>query len=274
MDDLSIRRVAIHLTWRCTLRCEKCGAYIPKIYELGRAFDYEYDQIRQSLLSLFDLVERIDVITLTGGEAILHRNIVDLCEFLLKRQEKFGRLDFQTNGTVLFSDELLSVMAKSSKLTFFIDNYGPNISTNVERNVERCKQRGVRYQVRKYYGEDAHMNGWIDWSPRKEKISREAAQKQFMKCANGRPDRRPFVIYGNLLTVCAMPYCRYSIGAQPLEDILTLDLTDERLALEEKRERLLEMRDTEFNPGCQYCCGIGVDQDVKRYPAGEQVERT
>ena len=186
---------------------------------------------------MFDLVERIDVITLTGGEAILHRNIVDLCEFLLERQEKFGRLDFQTNGTVLFSDELLSVMAKSSKLTFFIDNYGPNISTNVERNVERCKQRGVRYQVRKYYGEDAH-------------------------------------IYGNLLTVCAMPYCRYSIGAQPLEDILTLDLTDERLALEEKRERLLEMRDTEFNPGCQYCCGIGVDQDVKRYPAGEQVERT
>ena len=118
------------------------------------------------------------------------------------------------------------------------------------------------------------MNGWIDWSPRAEKISIEAAQKQFMKCANGRPDRRPFVIYGNILTVCAMPYCRYSIGAQPLEDILMLDLTDQGLTLEEKRARLLEMRDTNFNPGCQYCCGIGVDPDAKRYPAGKQVERT
>ena len=57
-------------------------------------------------------------------------------------------------------------------------------------------------------------------------------------------------------------------------DMRLLEQVIERLALEEKRERLLEMRDTEFNPGCQYCCGIGVDQDVKRYPAGEQVERT
>lgn len=273
MGELSIRRVAIHLTWRCTLRCEKCGAYIPKIYEQGRIFDYEYTQIKQSLLTLFDLVDRIDVITLTGGEAILHKNIVDLCTFLLEHQEKFGRLDFQTNGTVLFSDELLAVMAKSNKMTFFIDHYGPGISTKVEQNVDRCKRWGVNHQVRKYYGEDAHMNGWIDWSPRTEKISKKAAQEQFMKCANGRPDRRPFVIYGNLLTVCAMPYCRYSIGAQPLEDILMLDLADERLTLSEKRARLLEMRDTDFNPGCQYCCGIGIDPDAKRYPAGKQVER-
>lgn len=116
------------------------------------------------------------------------------------------------------------------------------------------------------------MNGWIDWSPRKEKISKEQAQKQFMLCANGRPDRRPFVIYGNLLTLCAMPYCRYRIGAQPLEDVLTLDLADDRMGLEEKRRRLLEMRDTDFNPGCQYCCGIGVDPNAKRYKAGEQVK--
>lgn len=273
MNNISIYRVAIHLTWRCTLRCEKCGAYIPEIYAKGLVFDYDYEEIRHSLLTLFDMVDMVDVITLTGGEAILHRNIIDLCNLLLEHQDKFKRVDFQTNGTVLFSDALLDVMAKSDKFTFFIDHYGPDISTKVEQNVELCRERCVNYTVRKYYGEDAHMNGWIDWSPRKDKISKDAAQKQFMLCANGRLDRRPFVIYGNLLTLCAMPFCRYQIGAQPLEDVLMLNLSDSQMKLEEKQQRLLEMRDTDFNPGCQYCCGIGVDPNAKRYKAGEQVKR-
>lgn len=273
MDNLSIRRVAIHLTWKCTLRCEKCGAYIPEIYNRGLAIDYEYKEINNSLTTLFELVDLVEVVTLTGGEAILHKNITDLCKFLLEHQNKFNRVDFQTNGTVIFPDTLLKVMAKSSKFVFFIDHYGPNVSTHVEENVELCKKWGVNYQVRKYYGEDAHMNGWIDWSPRQEKISKEAAQKQFMLCANGRPDRRPFVIYGNLLTLCAMPFCRYRIGAQPLEDVIILNLADMHMSLEEKRCRLLEMRDTDFNPGCQYCRGLGVDPNAKRYQAGKQIER-
>lgn len=273
MNSISVHRVAIHLTWRCTLRCEKCGAYIPASYEKGLDFDYDYEEIRQSLQTLFDMVDKIEIITLTGGEAILHKNIAELCEFLLENQNKFDRVDFQTNGTILFSDRLLSVMSKSEKLTFFIDHYGPGISTKVEQNAELCEKWGVRYKVRKYYGEDAHMNGWIDWSPREKKIDKETAKKQFSLCANGRPERRPFVIYGHLLTLCAMPFCRARIDAQPLEDVLLLDLADSGLTLQEKQKVLLEMRDTDYNPGCQYCCGLGVDPNAKRFKAGEQVKR-
>ncbi len=128
---LKINRIAIHLTWRCTLRCEKCGAYIPKMYEKGKIFDYDFEIIKQSVEKIFSLVDYSDVVTLTGGEAILHKDIVDICKFLLKYEQQFGRLDFQTNGTVLFKDELLNVMNKSEKFNFFIDNYGPDISTKV-----------------------------------------------------------------------------------------------------------------------------------------------
>lgn len=272
MSNIIVGRVAVHLTWRCTLRCEKCGAFIPKSYEKGLAFDYDYTEIKQSLTTLFEMVDTVNVITLTGGEAILHKNIVELCEFLFENENKFNRVDCQTNGTILFSEELLKAMSKSDKFRFFIDHYGPDISTKVEENVSFCEKMGVRYQVRKYYGEDAHMNGWIDWSPRKEKLDVETAKKQFSICANGRPDSRPFVLYGKLLTLCAMPFCRYRIGAQPLEDVLLLDLSNDQLSLQEKRERLLEMRDTEINPGCRYCSGIGVDANAKRYKAGEQVK--
>lgn len=273
MGNVSIHRVAIHLTWKCTLRCEKCGAFIPKSYEKGLAFDYAYDEIKRSLQTLFQMVDKIEVITLTGGEAILHKNIVDLCEFLYENEEKFGRVDFQTNGTVLFSEELLKVMAKSEKFIFFIDHYGPDISKRVDENVELCEKWGVRHQVRIYYGKDAHMNGWIDFSPRKEKIDKETAKKQFSLCANGRPERRPFVIYGNLLTLCAMPFCRARIDAQPMEDVLLLDLLDDGMTMQEKQKVLIEMRDTDFNPGCQYCYGLGVDPNAKRFRAGEQVKK-
>lgn len=272
MSNIIVNRVAIHLTWKCTLRCEKCGAFIPKSYEKGLAFDYDVSEIKHSLAILFQIVDTIDVVTLTGGEAILHKNIVELCEFLLENEVKFNRVDFQTNGTILFSEKLLKVLSKSNKFRFFIDHYGPEISTKVEQNVALCEKMRVNYEVRKYYGEDAHMNGWIDWSPRKEKIDIETAKKQFSICANGRPDKRPFVLYGKLLTLCAMPFCRYRIGAQPIEDVLLLDLLNEQMSLKDKQERLLEIRDTDFNPGCQYCCGIGVDKNAKRYKAGKQVK--
>jgi acyl carrier protein/organic radical activating enzyme len=272
MGDRILNRLAIHLTWKCTLRCEKCGAFIPESYEKKLDYDYDYDEIIQSLTTIFAITDTINVITLTGGEAILHRNIVELCEFLLENENKFNRLDFQTNGTIPFSEKLLKVMAKSNKFNLFIDHYGPDISTNVEQNTLICTKLGVKYQVRKYYGEDAHMNGWIDWSPRKEKIDMETAKKQFLKCANGHPTKRPFVLYGTKLTLCAMPFCRYRVGWQPLEDILMLDLADERLSLKEKEIRLLEMHNTEFNPGCQYCYGLGVDPNAERFQAGKQIE--
>ena len=100
MNDISIRRVAIHLTWRCTLRCEKCGAYIPKIYEMGKVFDYDYNQIKQSLLTLFNLVDKIDAITLTGGEEIRHKGIVAFCGVLLGHPEKYWGLGFSNNGGI------------------------------------------------------------------------------------------------------------------------------------------------------------------------------
>ena len=272
MSDRILNRLAIHLTWKCSLRCEKCGAFIPESYEKNLDFDYDYDEIKQSLTTLFAITDTINVITLTGGEAILHKNIVDLCEFLLENENKFNHVDFQTNGTILFSEKLLKVMAKSSKFNFFIDHYGPDISTKVDQNTLLCLKFGAKYQVRKYYGEDAHMNGWIDWSPRKEKIEMETAKKQFQMCANGHPTRRPFVLYGTKLTLCAMPFCRYRIGLQPIEDVLILDLSDVQLSLKEKEIRILEMHNTEFNPGCQYCYGIGVDPNAKRYQAGEQIK--
>ena len=270
MGNVVIDRVAIHLTWRCTLRCEKCSAFIPKSYELGLNFDYNLDEIILSLSTLLKITDSINVVTLTGGEAILHKNIVELCQFLLENEYKFNRIDFQTNGTILFPDKLLSVLAKSNKFILFIDNYAPNISTKTKQNVRLCEKYGIKYQVRKYYGANAYMNGWIDWSPRVEKIDAETAKKQFSNCANARPGRRVFVLYGKLLTLCAMPYCRYRIGAQPIDDILLLDLSNS-LSLKEKQECLVEMRDTELNPGCQYCCGLGVDQNVKRYKAGKQI---
>jgi len=272
VKNRNLNRLAIHLTWKCSLRCEKCGAFIPESYEKKLDFEYEYDEIIRSLTVLFEMTDNIKVITLTGGEAILHSKIAEICEFLYENEHKFDRLDFQTNGTIIFSEKLLKTMSKSSKFRFFIDHYGPDISKNVDSNELLCSEFGVKCHVRKYFGEESHMNGWIDWSPRKIKIDRETAKKQFHMCANGHPDKRPVVLYGSLLTLCAMPFCRYRLGWQPLEDILMLDLSDKEITVAEKERKLFEMHNAEYNPGCQYCYGLGVDSNAKRFQAGKQVD--
>lgn len=269
MEKLVMERVSCHVTERCNLRCKMCSAFIPTLYELGNVPEYDMDELISSFRTYFELVESVRMISISGGEPMLHPRLAELLEFLLQYEERFTKLEVFTNGTLTIPEPVLKVMAKSKKMLLFVDHYGPEISKKVDEIKELCEKYDVRYTVRIYYGEDMHMGGWFDKSFLKEKLSEEKAKEHFSKCVS----TNMFTIFGKELVYCPMPYVGSAIGAIPRSDVLGVRLVDDATTLEEKYEKLVELCNVDFLPGCAWCNGVGIYENVERFVPAEQLER-
>lgn len=272
MEKLIMDRVSCHVTAKCNLRCKMCAVFIPKLYEIGNVPEYNINDIKESFKTYFDLVDKVRLISLTGGEPLLYPQLAELIEYLMEYEQSFSKLEVFTNGTLAISEPLLKTLSKSTKTVLFVDHYGPKISKKVDEIERLCKKFNVKYMVRKYYGDDAHLGGWVDRSILDEKLSDEVAKAHFSKCVVAKEGQRLFTIFGKYLAFCATPYCGYRIGALPERDVLGIDLSDANTTIEEKREKLIQMCNVDFNPGCAWCNGLGVYEDVERFIPGEQVE--
>ena len=272
MKKLTMDRVSCHVTARCNLRCKMCAVYIPKLYEIGNVPEYPVADIKSSFRTYFELVEQVRLISITGGEPMLYPYLGELLEYLLNYEELFSKLEVFTNGSLEIPEQVLRVMARSEKFTLFVDNYGPQISSKTDKVQQQCEMAGVRYTIRTYFGENAHMGGWVDRGILPEKLSEEKAREHSRKCVAGRPGDRLFTLFGHMLVFCATPYCGYRIGAVPKSDVLGVDLGDKHATLEEKGRQLREMCEAEFNPGCAWCNGMGIYKNMERFVPGEQVK--
>ena len=273
MKKLTMDRVSCHVTARCNLRCKMCAVYIPKLYELGNVPEYPITEIKNSFRTYFALTDQVRLISITGGEPMLYPDLAELLDYLRSYEKSFSKLEVFTNGSLEIPDPVLRSMAEFEKYTLFVDNYGPQISSKVRRIQQQCAEFGVRYTVRTYFGENAHMGGWVDRSILPERLSDEKAREHSRKCAAVSPGVRLFTIFGHMLVFCATPYCGYRIGAVPASDVLGIDLGDSGMSLEEKGSRLREMCEAEFNPGCAWCNGMGIYENMERFVPGEQVKK-
>ena len=272
MKKLIMDRVSCHVTARCNLRCKMCAVYIPKLYELGNVPEYDISDIKHSFKTYFELVERVRLISITGGEPMIYPHLAELIEYLLNYKESFSKLEVFTNGSITIPESVLKVLSKSEKIVLFVDNYGPEISQKVDEIEQKCKVFHVKYSIRKYFGKDAHMGGWINRNILPNRLSDEKAKEHSQKCVTGRLGGRLFTIFGRFITFCASPYCGYRIGAVPECDVLHVDLIDECTTLDEKYQKLCEMCNAKFNPGCAWCNGMGIYENMDRFVPGEQVK--
>lgn len=270
MEKLIMDRLSCHVTAKCNLRCKMCAVFIPKLYELGNVPEYDIGDIKNSFKTYFDIVDSVRKISLTGGEPLLYPHLAELIDFLSHYEDRYDKLEVFTNGAAKISEDVLLSLSKSKKSLLFIDNYGPDISKAIETVELNCKRFNVNFHTRKYYGEDAHLGGWVDRSTRTEKADNETAKFQFNRCFSAKRGGRTYVIFGRILTLCASPYCRYRIGEIPLSDVLTIDLGDKETSPHEKLQLLKKIDSVEFNPGCAWCRGLGVYENMERFKPGEQ----
>ncbi len=266
-NGLVIPQTGMLTTYKCNLKCKLCCTGSPYMRDDGR---FKYDDIVKSIDEYFKIFAFVDKFSLGGGEPQLRNDLPDIIEHAMQYKKQFSQLEVLTNGTLIFEDKLLNVLEKyNDKMFVMIDNYGESISKNAYKLADVLKSKNIIYEVRKYYGADAHCGGWIDLGDLSQKhFTEEETVTQFKKCAFGK--RIGYVIVDGALSFCARYARTVFCGVVDRIPGEYVDLLDDSISVEEKRKQFLELSKITHLSACAFCNGHC--EDSKRFEPAEQLK--
>jgi len=236
--------LALVVTTRCTLNCEKCGV------DLGGpdGVDFPVDQIVSDVKKLADAVDFINMIGPVGGEMLLYKNLYELL-VELEKIPNLGLIILSTNGTVPLKDERFYELISSPRFSVRISSYEGIVSDNIQKNVKKFVEKLDEHRVAYKYHRVGEWYDYTDWSYRNFSKERLARQES---CYG-----RGFYLYDGILTNCAVSLLAGLNNKMPLfkEDQVYL----RELSCNEILKRIRPFLDP-FNPrvvfnSCGYCDG-------------------
>lgn len=268
MKELRIDRGSLEITMRCTLKCKLCAAYAP-YYDIPPHYSAEY--CAKTLKKYFEIVDHVGDFSLSGGEALMHNEIDKIIRSVFQYKDQFARFLILTNGTLLFKESTIALLKEYSKIKnvqINISDYG-KVSNKVEALVEQLAKAEIQYRVINYHGDDVWCGGWIDYGDHSKKIfSLEERDEAGANCVFG--GLNSSLIHGGEIHRCGRAQYRMEKGIIPRNKKEYVDLFDDSLTVEEKKEILryviLEAKSTE---SCAHCNRMTADSP--RFPAAEQL---
>lgn len=122
MNRIVIPSVEYVITTRCTLRCRDCANYIPPI-PAEKQYTVSLEDFETDLNHLLAGAGKINLLTMMGGEPLLHRELPALMEAACRRKQ-IDHVLIITNGTLMISEPLLAVLGKyKKKCSVTVSNY-------------------------------------------------------------------------------------------------------------------------------------------------------
>jgi hypothetical protein len=269
-SDLHLYRCALTATLRCNLKCKLCITYSP-YYE--NPPHYDLATLNRGIDEFFKTVGSVGNFVISGGDPLLQKALPGVVERLCEKYYgRVSKIEIITNGSILPTNSLLKVCARYAKIAFLVDNYGENLSRRVDEISAALSRHNIKHSVRKYCGDDAHMGGWVDFSDLELKYPTGAEREaRFSKCAQIQKFNScfPFPIVGGKLFPCpALRRC-VELGKVPESRSEVLDLFDETLSQEYRRNWFENLKSIKSLSACAYCHGMC--DDSPRRPPAEQL---
>lgn len=148
LDKICIDRIEVFVTSFCPLKCEKCIAYIPYFKQYTHT---PIDKLKDDADCLFSNVDYIGKYKVLGGDALSYPYLHDYIEYICNKYgEKIGSIRIGTNGTILPSNELLSLFSKYN-VVMDVSDYRCSIGSRskLEKIKELCDQHNVALDVKR-----------------------------------------------------------------------------------------------------------------------------
>lgn len=178
--QIKIDRIEVFMTSNCTLNCEKCVAYIPYFKHKVVA---SFENLKQDMDLLFGKVDYVFKLKLLGGECFLHPDLIAYVDYIYSKYHKqIGSIRIGTNGTIMPSDEIVS-MCKRNEVIVDISDYSQAVPelNKLEAVKEKLLNNGVMVDIKRT-GEQWLDMGFPDGG--RSKIEDEdALRAHFEKCA-------------------------------------------------------------------------------------------
>lgn len=264
---LKCERTELTITHRCNLRCKLCGAYSPYYSPTPH---WTYDYLVKSIERYFEIVDYVGKLTLSGGEPLLHPQLAELLEFVSSYVDRIGVLEIITNGSVVPNEQTLLNLKAFNKVSVIVDNYGPNLSSKVDGIGSALTNYEIKHLVRKYYGEDTYYNGWIDMSDLSKRNRTDVENEKIYKQCIFSDKFQRFLIVDGKIYICAV--CRRCDSLDLINDPNdSIDLFDDILSIEQKKEQIKNFFNRKFFASCKYCNGF-CDNYERFKPAEQMVE--
>ena len=264
-EPIHLRNTALAITERCTLRCKLCFAYIP--YHKNPK-DMTLTDVETVLKRYFSLVASVDFFCITGGEPLLHPQLVPILEELGKYDSQIiERIDLITNGTIDISSDLMQFLAKNKdRVRIIVSNYGMH-SPKANLITEKLAANNVCFRTEEYNGDNPLHGGWLDCREHKLKhLSQEDVDAQGLSCYF--KNKRGYTIRKGELHNCGRSYWRMLNGIIPRNKNEYINLLDTSSSILDQRRVLRKLHDCISVTSCAYC-DSGADR--KRYAPAEQL---
>jgi len=256
--------IALLITQRCTLNCNMCGACIP-LYVKPK--EDSIGLIKKELDSIFKLFEYVEIFEISGGEPLMHKDIVDIVKETLKYINYIGTLRITTNGTLLPSEELLKTIEQNKeKMLIKIDNYG-DVSTKCNELIDSLKAFDISYRIVNYSESEQYCDGWVDLGDFTCKnYSKEDLRNIFDNCHSAH--WMCLAVQNGKMHQCPYSSAGHEIGHFYNEhlDLLNDNLSNEQII------NFIDMLGNQPCEACKYCNGFDVINSP-RFAGGMQIKR-
>ena len=261
MKKIILPSISIMVTEACSLKCKLCLAFVPYYKQ---HFHMNLQETKEVLNYLFQIVDQIDKLSITGGEPLLNPDLCAIVEEIFQYSDKISQeIILITNGTIKISDKIIDILKLNRKVKVIVNNYG-ELSTYAEENYMKLIQNNINTTL---YTED-NRYGWIDCRNHELKhMTKEACQNQSSRCAFFQGKK--YVINRGVLYTCTRAAYRIQENIIECMEDDFINLLEKNAGLDIMRAKLEKLLKAETTVSCAYCDGL-TEQSVK-YKAAEQL---
>lgn len=129
----------------CTLKCNNCNANIPYISD---RYNPTFDDVKRESKLLFQSIDYIHQLRLSGGEPLLNKSFKDIISFLYSEYGTFfHNIEFTMNGTIIPDEDTLNIISKYD-VKVCISDYSaslPRLKDNYNLIERKFKEKKISY---------------------------------------------------------------------------------------------------------------------------------
>lgn len=248
-------QLSLDITSHCTLNCRYCCALLP--YDKNRRHSSK-KEILEDIRCLLRVVQKIGSVHILGGEALLHPDLPDIIENLIKI-DRVKEIHLITNGSLLPSAELLNVL-RNPKVSVEISDY-INVQNRCNEVFQCFKKESIQVSFRILSWQNLHFS-----------LSKKRTEKQLKEIFDRCCSKTCLNLRDGIFTRCQSSCHLMALGMVPYKsgDFVNIRHSGSR---EERKRLLYELENLLFNKkflrACDYCDGYYKDGNL--IPVAEQL---
>ena len=180
-NKVVIKSLSVQMGTICNLHCQGCLAF--SAYNQNKRH-YPLESVKGELDLLFQHVDYVNLVHLSGGEPLLYPYFIPLLDYIgEKYRNKIFWIGTTINGTIVPSQELLNSFRRNC-VKVYLDDYRENVELNKKNFdlIEQCfKENGINYVIQK------HLQ-WMDldcFAERTTEYTEEELSNKFDLCCVG-----------------------------------------------------------------------------------------